>query len=260
MMKLTRSYNVIGIDDFPLVKPGDDIGRLIASSVARNQLALEDGDIVVVSQKIVSKAEARLVNIVEIEPSKRANELAKLTQKDPRLVECVLRESKRVLGVAEQALTVETKTGHVCLNAGIDKSNVSGKDTYSLLPKDPDESARCIRSRLRELTGKNVGVIICDTYSRPLRNGIVEFAIGLAGAKPFKDYRGTRDLFGNELKFKLVAVADEIASAAELVMGQGAEATPIAIVKGLASVNLGDDSKSSDLIMPTSRDLYRGAI
>jgi len=259
-MDLTRSYTVIGVEGLPLVQPGDDVGEVIAISITKNGMTLEDWDIVVVSQKIVSKAEGRLVNLGQLRPSKRAEELAKLTNKDARLVEYVLKESKRVLGIAEQALVVETYAGLVCLNAGIDKSNVSGKDTYSLLPTDPDGSAREIRSKLRELTGKNVGVIICDTYSRPFRNGIVDFAIGLAGVRPFKDYRGTCDLFGNQLKFKLVATADEIAAAAELVMGQGTEAIPVAIIKGLASVELDNDIKSTELIMPTSRDLYRGSI
>jgi coenzyme F420-0:L-glutamate ligase/coenzyme F420-1:gamma-L-glutamate ligase len=260
LIELTRSYTVVAIDGFPLVELGDDIGELIVASLTRNGMILQDGDIVAISQKIVSKAEGRLVNLEQVTPSKQTEELAKVTQKDPRLVELVLRESKRVAGVAEHALVVETSTGTICLNAGIDKSNVSGKDTYSLLPKDPDSSAQRIRSKLHELTKKTVGVIICDTYSRPFRNGIVEFAIGLAGVKPFKDYRGTRDLFGNELRWKLVAVADEIAAAAELVMGQGTEATPVAIVKGLTTIDLTNGPESSDLIMPTSRDLYRGAI
>jgi coenzyme F420-0:L-glutamate ligase/coenzyme F420-1:gamma-L-glutamate ligase len=250
----------MGVEGLPLVKQGDDIAELIVNTMTKSGMSLEDSDILAISQKIVSKAEGRMINLDGVTPSKRTEELAKLTQKDPRLVEYVLNESRRVLGTAERALVVEIHMGLVCLNAGIDKSNVAGKDCYSLLPRDPDGSAQRIRSRLHELTGKSVGVIICDTYSRPLRNGIVEFAIGLAGIKPFKDYRGTRDLFGNELRFKLVAVVDEIAAAAELVMGQGAEATPVAVIRGLTGVEMNNDSRSGDLFMPTSKDLYRGSI
>ena len=259
---MTRSYSVVGLEDFPLVKEGDDLGRMITVSLKKEGISLSDGDVVAVSQKIVSKSEGRIVKMSDVSPSRRAEKLAKVTRKDPRLIECVLKESRRVLGTAERALVVETPTGLICLNAGIDKSNIRGGDTYSLLPTNPDSSAQVIRTRLGELTGKNVGVIICDTYSRPLRNGIVEFAIGIAGVRPFKDYRGTRDLFGNELKFKLVAVADEMAAAAELVMGQGSEAIPVAIIKGLRLMvaDSAVDPESTELLMPTSRDLYRGTI
>ena len=259
---MTRSYSVVGLEDFPLVKEGDDLGGMIAASLEKEGISLSDGDVVAASQKIVSKSEGRIVNISDVSPSRKAEKLAKITHKDPRLIECVLKESRRVLGTAERALVVETPTGLICLNAGMDKSNIRGSDTYSLLPTNPDSSAQVIRTRLRELTGKNIGVIICDTYSRPFRNGIVEFAIGIAGVRPFKDYRGTRDLFGNELKFKLVAVADEMAAAAELVMGQGSEAIPVAIIKGLRLVVADStvDPESTELLMPTSRDLYRGTI
>ncbi len=257
---MTRSYNVVGVEGFPLVEPGDDIGELLSACISRNGIVLEDGDIIVVSQKIVSKAEGRLISLGQMAPSKTAQELANLTHKDSRLVECVLRESTRVAGVAENALVVETPGGLICLNAGVDKSNVPGKETYSLLPRNPDDSAQRLRSKIKEITGRTVGVIICDTYSRPFRNGIVEFALGVSGVKPFKDYRGMRDLFGHQLRFKVVAVADEIAAAAELVMGQGAEGIPAAIVKGLTATELDCEAKSSDLVMPASRDLYRGAI
>jgi len=166
---------MIGIEELPLVQPGDDSGELVANSMAKSGISLKDGDILATSQKIASKAEADF-HLDQVTPSKRTEELAKLTQKDPRLLEHVLKELRRVLGIAERALVVETHAGLVCINAGIDKPNVAGKDNYSLLPKDLDESAQQITSKLRELTGKSVDVIICDTYRRPLRNGIAEFA------------------------------------------------------------------------------------
>ena len=158
------------------------------------------------------------------------------------------------------ALIVTTKHGWTCLNAGVDKSNVKGDQNYALLPTNPDASARKIRNRIRRLTGKTIGVIITDTHSRPFRLGQVEETIGIAGLKPHADYRGQRDLFGYQLKFKNVALADEVAGAAELVMGQGKEAIPAAIVRGLKRVRFQDRAKSSDLTGPASEDLFKGTL
>jgi coenzyme F420-0:L-glutamate ligase/coenzyme F420-1:gamma-L-glutamate ligase len=193
-------------------------------------------------------------------PSGRAKQLSKVTQRDPRLVELVLNESRRVVKVSPEILIVENRQGFVCINAGVDKSNVQGKDAYALLPLDSDRSARRIRSEIKKSTGKNVGVVICDTYSRPFRRGQVVFAMGVAGIDVFRDYRGKKDLFGYVLKVKNSAIADEIGSAAELVMGQGAEAVPVAIVRGFAEVMATLDHSASELVIGAQEDLFRGTL
>ena len=173
-------------------------------------------------------------------------------------MEVVLRDAKKVLKADKEALIVTTKHGWTCLNGGVDKSNVQGPVTYALLPEDPDASARKLKGRIKRLTGRTVGVIICDTHSRPFRRGQVEVTIGVAGLNPMVDYRGQRDLFGYQLRFKNVAVTDELASAAELVMGQGREAIPAAIVRGLKRVQFQERAKSSGLVVGEEEDLFRG--
>jgi len=231
-----RTISVYGLEKIPLVKPGDDAAQLIMSAMKAESLELVDGDVVVVSQKIISKAEGLLVDISDIKPRRRSNLISKRTRKDPRLIELILRDSAKVIRAERQALVVRRKDGFVCLNAGVDKSNVAGRTVYSRLPEDSDSSATNLRSRLEELSGKQLGVIVADTYSRPFRVGQVEFAIGVSGIEPITDYRGQKDLFGYELRFKFVALADEVAAAAELVMGQGTEQVPVAIVRGLNRV------------------------
>ena len=241
-----QSFTVVGLEGFPLVKAGDDLARIIVETAEKNIACIEDGDIIAISQKIVSKAEGRLMRLRDIIPSDKANEVAAVTGKDARFVELVLRETRRVVKAVPGFLVVEDRRGWVCLNAGVDKSNVSREsDLYTLLPVDPDESARKIRRDVVRLTGKRVGVIVCDTYSRPFRRGQMEFAIGDAGVRVFKDYRGEKDLFGYVLQVKNVAIIDELACAAELLMGQGNEAVPAAIVKGLKRVELCKESESS---------------
>jgi len=252
-----RRISILGLEGFPLIRAGDDLAELIVSTANNNEVEIEDGDVVIVSQKVVSKAEDRVVQLDTVEPSKKALEIAAKTGRNPRLVELVLRESKRFLKASEEIMIVEDKREIVNINAGIDKSNVQGADSYALLPVDPDESARGLRSRLRKLTGRNVSVIISDTYSRAFRRGQVNFAIGLAGMSPFFDYRGTEDLFGYVMQVKFAAVADELASAAELVMGQGKEAMPVAVVKGLNRLTPCEDSSSKDLVISQKEDLFR---
>ena len=254
---MLRRISILGLEGFPLIRAGDDLAELIVSTANNNEVEIEDGDVVIVSQKVVSKAEDRVVQLDTVEPSKKALEIAAKTGRNPRLVELVLRESKRFLKASEEIMIVEDKREIVNINAGIDKSNVQGADSYALLPVDPDESARGLRSRLRKLTGRNVSVIISDTYSRAFRRGQVNFAIGLAGMSPFFDYRGTEDLFGYVLQVKFAAVADELASAAELVMGQGKEAMPVAVVKGLNRLTPCEDSSSKDLVISQKEDLFR---
>jgi len=257
LSEMLRRISILGLEGFPLIRAGDDLAELIVSAAKNNEVEIEDGDVVIVAQKVVSKAEDRVVQLDTVEPSKKALEIAAKTGRNPRLVELVLRESKRFLKASEEIMIVEDKREIVNINAGIDKSNVQGANSYALLPVDPDESARDLRSRLRKLTGRNVSVIISDTYSRAFRRGQVNFAIGLAGISPFFDYRGTEDLFGYVMQVKFAAVADELASAAELVMGQGKEAMPVAVVKGLNRLTPCDDSSSKDLVISQKEDLFR---
>ncbi len=244
MHRTPLCIRIIGVPGLPEIKPGDDIAEIIVNRLHEYNISLDEGDIIVIASKIVSKAEGRIVDLNNVTPSAKALKLAEVTGKDPRLVEVVLRESVKVVKAVKGHLIVMTKHGLVCANAGVDVSNVAGRrDTVLLLPEDPDVSARKLRKRIRELTGKNVAVIITDTYGRPLREGHIDMAIGLAGIKPFKDYRGKRDLKGYILRVKRVAVADEIASAAELVIGNGDEGIPVAIIKGLV-YERGDESAS----------------
>ena len=257
---MARVMSVIGLEGFPLVKAGDDLAKMIVETAEKEGASLSDGDVVVIAQKIVSKAEGRVINLKDVVPSKEAEEMARAVLKDPRLVELILRESREIVKASSGALIVKTRDGTVCLNAGIDKSNVAGRDNYALLPEDPDEAARKLRTDIMKLTGNRVSVVICDTYSRPFRRGQVEFAIGIAGIKPFKDYRGQRDLFGYVLRVKNVAIVDEIASAAELVMGQGKEAIPVAIIKNLNRAEESESSSIRDLNISKQEDLFKGTL
>jgi coenzyme F420-0:L-glutamate ligase/coenzyme F420-1:gamma-L-glutamate ligase len=258
-----QSFTVIGLDGFPLVRIGDDLARIIIDVAEKNRAPINDGDIIALSQKIVSKAEGRLVRLSDLVPSDEAKEVAALTGKDARLVELVLHETRRILKAVPGFLVVEDKLGWICLNAGIDRSNVSPEsDLYTLLPVNPDESARKIRHEISRLTGKKVGIVICDTYSRPFRRGQTEFAIGVSGVKAFKDYRGQKDLFGHVLHVKNVAMIDELACAAELLMGQGNEALPVVIVKNLKRAELCDESSSSieELLLAEHEDFFEKAL
>jgi len=257
---LAKTMTIVGLEGFPMVRAGDDIAELIIKAARNEHAALDDGDVIVVAHKIVSKAEGRTVRLNTVKPSKKAEELAKTTRRDPRLVELVLKEARRMVKATSEILIVENRFGFVCINAGVDKSNVEGEDAYVLLPMNPDESARQIRSRVEQLTGKKTAIIVCDTYSRPFRRGQVEFAIGLAGINPFRNYQGRTDLFGYVLKVKNSAVADEIASAAELLMGQGDEAIPVVIIKGLNRPDFTEDKSAKDLFMSEHEDLFKGTL
>jgi len=253
-----KGFTAWGLEGFPLVKAGDNIADMIVDTCNKNGLELEDGDIIVIAQKVVSKAEQRVVTLNGIVPSEEATELARSTDKSPSFIELVLKETKRVLKVSKDILIVEDRRGLVCINAGIDKSNVEGRRRLALLPEDPDRSADRCRQRIGELTGKNVGVIVSDPYSRPFRRGQVNFAIGTAGLKLFKDYRGKKDLFGRVLKVKNVAVVDELAAAAELLMGQAEEAVPVVVFKKLGHL-LESTGKHdmADLFISEEEDLFR---
>jgi coenzyme F420-0:L-glutamate ligase/coenzyme F420-1:gamma-L-glutamate ligase len=257
---MAGDVRVLGLKGFPLVKPGDNIADLVLRRARFLGIRIAEGDILVIGHKIISKSEGRIAALSGITPSPRAIKIARRCLKDPRLVQLILSESRRIMKVKPGILLVETKNGIVCLNAGIDKSNVEGSETYCLLPKNPKLSAARIASRILAQTGKRVRIVVTDTYSRPFRVGQSEFAIGASGLDPFVDYRGTKDLFGNILRFKRVSIADELACAGELVMGQGAEGVPVAIIKGVNRTRSRMRSVSSQLAMKRSRDLFRGAL
>jgi coenzyme F420-0:L-glutamate ligase/coenzyme F420-1:gamma-L-glutamate ligase len=249
------NIQIIPLTGLPLIKEGDDLPKLLleALKIAGNQI--EDRDIIIITHKIVSKAENRLIDLTTITPSQPGNNFAAYTGKDPRVVEAVLRESRAIRRMAPGILITETKHGFVCANAGLDKSNVEGQDKIALLPIDPDASARKIRLSVEELTGKSVSVIISDTHGRAHRDGEINVAIGASGLPVILDRRGEKDLFGYELKVKRIAIADELAAAAELVIGQAGEGTPAAIIRGY-SVKADEASKATDLIWPRDKDLF----
>jgi coenzyme F420-0:L-glutamate ligase/coenzyme F420-1:gamma-L-glutamate ligase len=256
-----KKFAVIGLEGFPLVKPGDNVAELIVEAATRNGVAIEDGDVIVVAQKIFSKAEGRIRSLKNVVPSEKARVIAQKTCKDPRFVELVLSEAKRIVKASQGTLIVEDKRGLICINAGIDRSNVKGEGNFTLLPENPDESARRCRLHIKCLTGKDVAVIVCDTYSRPFRRGQVNFAIGIAGISPFKDYRGRPDLFNYIIKVKRVAVVDEIACAAELLMGQGREAIPVVIIKGLKPFTTPRESCNiQELYISEEEDLFKNTL
>lgn len=219
-----------------LVRAGDDLAAMIRSAVDASSMALTDGDVVVVAQKIVSKAEGRLVRLDDVEPSQEATRLARRTAKDPRMVELILRESSKVVRAVPGVIIVRHRLGIVSANAGIDQSNIdhAQEEWALLLPEDPDSSAQQLREDLQKRTGKRLGVIISDSVNRPWRLGSVGIAIGCAGVMVLDDRRGTSDLFGRELKITLTNRADSIATAALMVMGETAEGIPVAVVSGFA--------------------------
>jgi coenzyme F420-0:L-glutamate ligase/coenzyme F420-1:gamma-L-glutamate ligase len=246
-----RQLQVFGVTGMPEVRPGDDLAAQIAERVE-----LEDGDVVVVAQKVVSKAEGRIRKLAEVIPGNRARHYAMRLDVDARVVQVILDESVRIVR-DERVLIVETRQGYVCANAGVDHSNAGGGETVTLLPEDPDASAERLREDLGRLSGRDVGVIVADTFGRAWRMGIANVALGVAGAPALLDYRGRPDDFGLELTATVVAVADELACAAELVMGKTGR-VPVAVVRGYrppaAGVPVG---RGSALIRPPELDLFR---
>jgi coenzyme F420-0:L-glutamate ligase/coenzyme F420-1:gamma-L-glutamate ligase len=244
---------IIGVAGMPEVRPGDDLAALILEAVRGQGLDVEDGDVLVVTQKIVSKAEGRLVDLRTVEPSPHAQELAVRTGKDPRLIEVILRETRRIVRQERGVIICETKHGFVCANAGVDTSNVGG-GVVSLLPEDPDRSAERIRAAVQEKAGISIAVIISDTFGRPWREGHTNVAIGLAGMSAMKDYVGQTDPHGYVLRVSTMAVADELAAAAELVM-EKLSRVPVAIVRGFEY--RAAEGSARELIRPEERDLFR---
>ena len=247
---------LIGVPDLPLVQPGDDLGRMIAAALERNELKLATGDVLVIAQKIVSKAEGRFVDLAAVQPSERALALAAESDKDPRLVEVILSESKRIVRQRPGLLIAEHQLGYVMANAGVDHSNVGPEDgRVLLLPLDPDGSAEALRKSLAAHCGCQLAVIINDSFGRAWRRGTVGVALGVAGLPAVRDLRGQPDLFDRALQVTVVGFADEIAAAASLIMGQAAEKLPVVLVRGLAWTEA--PSPAQALVRPASEDLFR---
>ncbi len=238
--------SIVPVEGLPEIGEGDDLAALIAK-----RAQLEDGDVLVVAQKAVSKAEGRVVRLVEIEPSAEARRLA--ADNDPRQVEVVLREAVRLVRTRPPLVIAETRHGFVCASAGVDASNAPEPESVVLLPQDPDASAARLRDRLRDLTGAEIGVIVSDSFGRAWRQGTTDVAIGAAGIRPLLDLKGERDPVGYELHATVIAVADELAGAAELVMGKTA-GIPAAVIRG---VDAGGDGAARELVLPAERDLFR---
>jgi coenzyme F420-0:L-glutamate ligase / coenzyme F420-1:gamma-L-glutamate ligase len=238
--------SILPVEGLPEIGEGDDLAALIAE---RAELA--DGDVLVVAQKAVSKAEGRVVRLGDVEPSERARELA--GEHDARQLEVILRESVRLVRLRPPLVIAETPHGFVCASAGVDASNAPERDSVVLLPEDPDASAARIRERLRGLTGVEVGVIVSDSFGRPWRQGTTDVAIGLAGVRPLLDLKGVRDRTGYELQATVIAVADELAGAAELVLGK-TDGVPAAVIRGADARGAGS---ARDIVMPPERDLFR---
>jgi len=257
-MSPAAELRLIALPDFPQVASGDDLATLTAEALARGGLALRTDDVLVFAQKIISKAEGRRIDLATVVPSSRALELAQTVQKDPRLVELILRESRRIVRFAKDVLIVEHRLGLIMANAGIDQSNVADPasgDFALLLPEDPDLSAARLRERLHTLTGCEAGIIISDSFGRPWRVGTVGVAIGCAGFPATLDLRGRTDLFGRSLRVTVVGHADEIASAASVLMGQGSEGRPVILARGLAT--RAPQQPAAALMRPHHQDLFR---
>ena len=238
--------NVLPVTGLPEIREGDDLAALVVERVD-----LVDGDVLVIAQKAVSKSEGRVVRLDELEPSARALELA--GDEDPRRTEAILREAVEVVRVRPPLLIVQTRHGFICASAGVDASNAPEPGMLVLLPLDPDASAARIRERVHELTGARVGVIVSDSFGRPFRMGTTDVAIGAAGVRVLQDLRGTRDRIGHELRSTQIALADELAAAAQLVMGK-TDGIPVALVRGL---DVAGDGNARELVIPPERDLFR---
>jgi coenzyme F420-0:L-glutamate ligase/coenzyme F420-1:gamma-L-glutamate ligase len=247
---------VIAIENLPLFAKGDNIGQIICEAAKKQNTPIQENDVVVVTHVAVSKAEGNVVNLDEVVPSTQALEVAKKVDKDPAMVEVILRETKEIVRMGPNSLITETKHGIVSANAGVDRSNVKGDRNVALLPANPDESARNIREEIKKGAGCNVAVIVSDTHGRPLRMGEINVTIGVSGIKPIRDRRGEKDLFGYVLRIKQTCIADELASAAELVMGQSNEGIPAAIIRGY-KYQSSEKVSAKDLTRPKEKDMFR---
>ena len=251
---MARELRVIGISGIPEVVTNMDLAEVILQAAQAQGIPVQDKDILVVTQKIVSKAEGRLVDLASVTPSPLAERWAREHDKDPRMIEVALQDSRRISRMDRGVLVTETHHGFYCINAGVDASNVPGEATVARLPEDPDASARRIRDGVHRRTDLQVAVVITDTWGRPWRQGVTNVAIGVAGIAPLRDYRGSSDVYGHELHATIIAVVDELAATAELVMGK-VDQIPVAIVRGYAYTSA--EGTVYDLIRPPEEDLYR---
>ncbi len=260
-MNVPARLTLTALPGLPLIRAGDDLAALLIEGLERADVWFEDGDLLVVAQKIVSKAEGRMVHLAEVEPSEEACRLAETVEKDPRLVQVILGESQRVIRASHGVLIVEHRLGFICANAGVDHSNVRGEgpaapeDWVLLLPENPDASAQRLRERLEAATGVRLGVIINDSHGRAWRMGTVGVAIGVAGFPALLDLRGRPDLFGDRLQITQVGLADEMAAAASILMGQANEGLPVVHVRGLP-YSLAEGGLP-ELLRPEDQDLFR---
>ena len=246
---------VIGVEGMPEIGPGDSLAGLLMDAAQRQGTPIESGDVVVVTQKIVSKAEGRVMSVEGVEPSALALTITEGHRRDPRHTELILRESRRIVRMDRGVIISETHHGFICANAGIDASNIPGSDTVCLLPVDPDASARGMRDAIKARMGFDVAVIVSDTFGRPWRNGAVNVAIGVAGFDPMLSYVGREDSHGNMMYTTVIAAADELAAAAELVTGK-VDGVPVSIIKGYRYEPL-EDASLQALIRPPDKDLFR---
>ncbi|MCG3160475.1 MAG: Coenzyme F420:L-glutamate ligase [Acidobacteria bacterium] len=251
---MSSEIQLTPIRGIPEIRPGDDLGLMIARAADKMKFKITDGDIIVVAQKIVSKAEGRLVNLESVTPSEFAVEIANKQQRDPRLIEVVLSESANIVRSDDHVLITETKHGFVCANAGVDRSNVVGKEWVSLLPVAPDDSALLLKTRFAELLKVNAAVVITDTFGRAWREGLTNVAIGVAGIKPLKDFRGKTDDHGKELSATVLAVADEIAASSGLLMRKTAR-IPVVVIRGYYFDH--GEGSARELVRLKERDLFR---
>jgi len=250
------AIQIIAVEGLPLIVTGDDLAQLISNAAAKQGTPILENDVVVITHVVVSKAEGDIVNLDSLIPSEQSKEIAVKTGKDPAMVEVVLRETKDIIRIGENSIITETKNGIISANAGVDRSNVAGERNVVPLPKDPNFSADRIKRDIKRLTGANVAVIVSDTHGRPFRNGEINVAIGVSGIKPIRDRRGEKDLFGYVLRVKQTAIADELASAAELVIGQANEGFPVAIIRGY-SYQVAGKAVPTDMTRPREKDLFR---
>jgi coenzyme F420-0:L-glutamate ligase/coenzyme F420-1:gamma-L-glutamate ligase len=251
-----NTIQVIAVENLPLIKKGDNLGQLIVETAKKQNTPIQEKDVIVVTHVAVSKAEGNIINLDQVTPSERAKEIAQKINKDPAMVEVILQETKDIVRIGQNSIITETKSGVICANAGVDRSNVSGDRNVVPLPKNANASAQNIRQEIKRLTGANVAVIVSDTHGRPFRMGEINVTVGVAGIKPIRDRRGEKDLFGYVLRIKQTAIADELSSAAELVIGQANEGIPAAIIRGY-KYQTAENASATELTRPKEKDLFR---
>ena len=249
--------NLIALKKFPLIEPGDDLNEIILKSISDNNMSLEDGDIIVIAQKIISKSENRYINLDDVIPSQDALDLGEELNRDPAFIQSILDESKAIISTEKNVIIVEHNLGFIHINAGIDRSNIpQDKNLVLLLPTDPSNSAAIIQSFISQSLNINISVVITDSMSRPYRSGVTNFALASANMQSLIDLKGETDIYGNTLKSTEIAIADELAAAAGLLMGQGDELKPVILIKGFSKSSY-DINDALDLTVDEKNDLYR---